>query len=239
MTATATVKETDLQLWHAWNKTKKPKDLQPLLNHLQPVLNQQVNRWSGALARPVLDTHAKILAVEAINSYDPKMDTALSTHVINRLQKLSRIVYTHTQAARLPEHKVLAMSSFSLGHNELKDKLGRDPTHAELSDHMGWSKGRVRDMQQAFNRQELLTSGETHPGMFTLHDEENPVVGYVYHDMAPRDQQIFEHITGYGGKKQLSTEDLMKKFKLTQGQLSYQKRQMTDLFQNALGQKKQ
>lgn len=234
----STARESDLQLWQTWNKTKKPKDLQPLLNNLQPLINQQVNRWSGALARPVLDTHAKILAVEAINSYSPKQGAALSTHVTNRLQKLSRVVYTHTQAARLPEHKVLAMSSFSIGHNELKDQLGRDPTHAELADHLGWSKGRVKDFKQAYERQELLTSGEVSPGMFTIHDEENPVVGYVYHDMAPENQKLFEHITGYGGAKVLPNEALMKKFKLTQGQLSYQKRQMTDLFQNALGQKK-
>jgi len=226
-------REKDLQLWKQWNRTKSNADLQALLNHLQPVINQQVTRWGGTLSRPMLETRAKVLAVEAIRSYNPNAGAALATHVTNRLQKLSRTVYTHTQAARLPEHKAVGMTTFSVANDQLQNDLGREPTHVELADHLGWSQARTREFQRAYGRKELLTSGEFNPSAFPIADQHDPIIDYVYFDMEPQKQQLFEHITGYGGKPVLSNPELMAKFKMTQGQLSYQKRQMKNMFQAA------
>lgn len=231
-------KTEDIRLWQQWNRTRSNADLQALLQHLQPVINAQVTRWGGTLARPMLETKAKILAVEAIKTYDPMRGAALATHVTNQLQKLSRTVYTHTQAARLPEHKAIGMTSFSVGMDQLQNELGREPTTMELADHLGWSQPRVEEFRRAYGRKELLTSGEFNPSMFPIADEEDPIVGFVYHDMSPQHQQLFEHVTGYGGAQQLSNPELMKRFNMTQGQLSYQKRKMKDLFQQALQRKR-
>jgi hypothetical protein len=193
-----------------------------------------VNRWAGSLARPTLETKATALAVKAIKDYNPAMGAALSTHVTNRLQKLSRTVYTHTQAARLPEHKALAMTSFNAAHEMLNSELGRSPTVLELSEHLGWSRSRTGEFQKAFQRKELLTSGEFRPASFAVNDyQQDPMVDFVYYDMSPTNQKLFEHITGYGGAKVMSNRDLMKKFKLTQGQLSYRKRKLIDLVKDA------
>lgn len=229
-------REKDLQLWKQWNKTKSDADLQALLNHLQPVINQQVTRWGGTLSRPMLETRAKILAVEAIRSYNPHAGAALATHVTNRLQKLSRTVYTHTQAARLPEHKAVGMTTFSVAQDQLQNDLGRSPTHVELADHLGWTQTRTREFQRAYDRKELLSSGEFNPASFPVADQHDPIIDYVYFDMEPQKQQLFEGITGYGGNRILTNQELMAKHKLTQGQLSYQKRQMKTLFQTAMQQ---
>lgn len=229
-------RETDLQLWKQWNKTKSNTDLQALLNHLAPVINQQVTRWGGTLSRPMLETKAKILAVEAIRSYQPSRGAALATHVTNRLQKLSRTVYTHTQAARLPEHKAVGMTTFSVASDQLQNDLGRSPTHIELADHLGWTQGRTREFQRAYDRKELLTSGEFNPSAFPVADQHDPIIDYVYFDMEPQKQKLFEGITGYGGHKILTNKELMARHKLTQGQLSYQKRKMKTMFQTAMGQ---
>jgi hypothetical protein len=231
-----TARTRDIQLWEQWNRTKSPQDLQALLNQLQPVISQQVNRWSGSLAKPTLETKAKVLAVEAIKTYDPNKGAALSTHVTNRLMKLSRLVYTHSQAARLPEHKAVGMASFSVAQDQLKSDLGRDPSHMEMADHLGWGTSRVQEFQRAYDRKELLTSGDFNPSRFPVADEQDPMVGFVYHDMAPKTQKVFEHVTGYGGAQVMSNKDIMKKFKMTQGQLSYQKRKMRNMFQDAMKQ---
>jgi hypothetical protein len=204
------------------------------LDQLKPVILSQVNRWSGSLSRPLLETRAKVLATEAIQSYNPRKGAALATHVTNQLQRLSRLVYTHTQAARLPEHKAVGMASFRVAQEALEDEFGRSPTTPELADHLGWSNRRAEEFDRAFNRRELLTSGEFTPSSFPVADQEDPLIGFVFHDMAPKTQKLFVHVTGYGGSPVLSNPELMKKFKLTQGQLSYQKRKMTELFQNAL-----
>jgi len=226
--------ERDLELWKQWKRTQSPQDLQMLLNQLQPLINRQINRWSGSLARPVLDTEAKILATEAIKSYNPNMGASLGTHVTNRLQKLSRLVYTHTQAARLPEHKAIGMATFSVAQETLQNDLGREPSQLEIADHLGWSTPRVNEFQRAYNRKELLTSGEFNPASFPIADQEDPIIGFVIHDMAPTTQTLFEHITGYGGRPVLSNKELQKKFKMTQGQISYQKRKIKNMFEAAM-----
>lgn len=229
-------KAKDRTLWDQWHRTKSPQDLQRVLDQLKPIIAREVNRWAGGLARPTLETKAKALAVKAIKSYRPSRGTTLSTHVTNQLQKLSRTVYTHTQAARLPEHRAVAMTSFSAANEMLSSELGRAPTALELSEHLGWSKTRTAAFQQAFNRKELLTSGEFRPSTFAVNDyQQDPMVDFVYHDMSPANQQLFEHITGYGGAKTLSNKELMKKFKLTQGQLSYRKRKLINLVKTATG----
>lgn len=229
-------KAKDRDLWDRWNRTRSSQDLQAVLDQLKPVIGREVNRWAGGLARPTLETKAKVLAVKAIKSYNPARGTALSTHVTNQLQKLSRVVYTHTQAARLPEHKAIAMTSFNAAHEMLNSELGRTPTALELSEHLGWSKTRTSQFQKAFERKELLTSGEYRPSSFAVNDyQQDPMVDFVYHDMSPANQRLFEHITGYGGAKVMSNKDLMKKFKLTQGQLSYRKRKLINLVKAATG----
>lgn len=234
-----TTRERDLELWKQWNRTKSDADLQRLLDNLKPLIQQQVTRWGGSMPPALLETQAKILAVEAIRTYSPNRGAALATHVTNRLQKLSRTVYTHTQAARLPENKVISMASFSTVHGKLSSDLGRDPTIPELSDELGWSLKRTGEFNKAFQRQELLTSGEFNPSSFPVADEHDPVVGYVYYDMEPKKQKLFENITGYGGAPVLNNTQLKKKYDLTQGQLSYQKRKMTEMFETALKQRGQ
>lgn len=226
----------DVRLWEQWKRTRSPQDMQALLNQLQPIINQQVSRWGGTLSNPTLDLQAKILTTKAIQTYDPNRGAALATHVTNQLQKLSRTVYTHSRAARLPEHKAIGVTSFQVAEEALKSQFGREPTTVELADHLGWSQPRTEAFRQVAGRRELLTSSEFNPATFPIADQEDPVVGFVYHDMAPKTQQLFEHITGYGGAKVLSNPELMQKFKMTQGQLSYQKRKMTQLFKDAMKQ---
>lgn len=224
----------DLRLWRTWTRSHSSADMQAILDQLQPLIHLQVNKWSGVLSRPLLETQAKILVVQAVKDFNPNRGASLGTHVTNRLQKLSRTVYSHAQAARLPEHKAVGMSSFQIAQDEARSDLGREPTLIELSDHLGWSSKRTGEFQRAFNRRELLTSGEFTPSTFPTADDTDPVVGYVYYDLAPKQQRIFEHTTGYGGKPILSNPQMMKKFGLTQGQLSYQKRKITQSFHDAM-----
>lgn len=230
------VKTDDIRAWQQWHHTQADEDLKAVLDQLQPVITTATRRWQGTLAAPLLDTQAKILTVKALKNYKPDKGAALNTHVTNQLQKLSRLVYTHSQSARLPEHRAVGMATFSAAKDQLQGDLGRDPTSEELADHLGWGTPRIQQFQQAHERKELLGSGEFNPAKFPIADEEDPIVGYVYHDMAPTTKKLFEHITGYGGQPVLSNTQLMDKFKLSQGQLSYQKRKMTDLFNVAMKQ---
>lgn len=221
----------DLALWQAWKRSPTPSNLSAVLAQLNPLIQQEVNKWSGSLARPILEAEGRRLTIMALERYSPDRGAALATHVANYLKKLSRLSYTHQSIARLPENKRLKYHTYSVAESTLADQLGRPPTVDELSDHLGWSAKYVNRFQNEAARKELLESGPTPSG---FEEEEHDVLtDLVYHDLAPVQKQIMEHLTGYQNAPILNNQALMKKLKLTQGQYSYQKRLITDAFTKA------
>lgn len=218
-------KEKDLELWKEWKRTRSPATLSKLLDRLQPLIVRETGKWQSTVPQVALEAKARLLTVEALENYNPNMGAAIGTHVTSRLRKLSRFVYPYQNVARLPENKQLLYNTFQIAQNRLLDAYGRDPTTEELADELEWTPKKVTDFQRSFGRRELVES----EGAF-IEDEpqESYLVDFYYHGLAPEDKLLFEHIVGYGGKRPLSNTELMRKFKLTQGQLSYKKRKFVD-----------
>ncbi len=219
--------ERDFELWQTWKRSPTDANLTALLKQVDPLIQRETNKWSGTLARPLLETEGKRLAVEAFQNYDPAMGAGVGTHVVNRLLKMSRLSMSNQNVARLPENKMLMFHTYQLGHAELQDGLGRHPTTDELADHLGWSIPHLTDFRRQIGHQELLESGgaapETNNPLNAATEETDHTVHFIHHDLPPVQKAIFEHLTGYGGVKQLSNGEIQKKLGLTQGQYSYQK----------------
>lgn len=242
-TAASTRGEQDFALWQAWKRSPTDANLSALLKQVDPLIHKEVNKWSGTLARPLLETEGKKLAVESFHSYDPARGAGIGTHVSNGLLKMSRLSYANQNVARLPENKMLAFHSYNLAHSELQDDLGRAPTTDELADHLGWSIPHLTDFRKQISHQELLESGGTSTGegnagqLFDA-DETDHTVDFIHHDLPPTQKAIFEHLTGYGGAKVLPNHEIQKKLNLTQGQYSYQKKKLLDHVDNVVGGKR-
>lgn len=223
-----TQKEKDLELWRAYRAAPSQMTLSPLMKALDPIIQTEVNKWSGAIGRPPIEAEAKKLALEAIDNYNPDSGAALATHVTNRLLKLSRAVYTHQDAVRLPEYKKLNVLTYNKTFSDLQGNLGRDPTNQELADTLAWSPRKLSQVQSAIN-QELVQSMDVGAGMFEQSsmwgsDSDDGVLEYMYFDMSPEDKILFEHSTGYTGKPVLSNPELAAKLGITPAQLSYRKK---------------
>lgn len=218
----------DIELWRSWKRTKSSNDLMGLLKQFEPMIQAEVNKWAAMLARPVLETEARILAVDAFNTFSETGGAALATHVGNSLKKLSRLTYTHQSMARLPENKRLQYHTFDVANTTLEDRLGRSPTSDELADHLGWSTKAVINFKREAGHKEYMESGPDVHG-FEAQEHDN-MIDLVHYDLAPVQQQIMEHLTGYRGTPILDNQDIMKKLKLTQGQYSYQKRLLEQAF---------
>lgn len=216
-----TRQQSDLELWRRWQSTRDPMDLKNLLDNLAPLIQREVGKWGSTVPQAALESKARMLAAEALETYNPNMGAAVGTHVASRLRKLSRSVYPYQNVARLPENKQLLFNTFQIAQNSLMDTTGREPTVEELSDHLGWSKKKVNTFQQEFGRRELVES----EGMLMgdKDDSDEGLVDFYYHELNPMDQKLFEDITGYGGVSPMANKALMKKHNLTQGQLSYRK----------------
>ena len=213
------IKSDDIAAWHEWKRTQNPAALQRLLDRMGGIIGREVNRWASGMSRSLLEAEGKRLAVLAFRDYDPGRGVALSTFVASRLPKLSRMVYANQNAARMSETNALLFHAYNSAVSELRDIHGREPTLAELSDHLAWTPRKVAEFQRISTRRELVES-EEHPD---TSDEDDHLVDFIYHDLPPLQQQVFEHSTGYLGAPRLSGKEMMKRLGLTQGQLSYQK----------------
>jgi len=221
----STRQQQDLELWEQWKTDKKPQSLQVLVDRLNPLIYKEVNKWGSTVPRIALESKARMLVADALQTYNPHKGAAVGTHVASRLRKVSRFVYPYQNVARLPENKQLLYNTFTVATNKLYDDLGRDPTIEELADDLAWTPKKVGEFQRSFGRQELVES----EGVFG--DEDSKDVGLVdfyYHGLGPSDKMLFEDITGYQLKPVLNNQQLMSKHRLTQGQLSYRKRKFID-----------
>jgi len=218
--------QKDLELWKEWKRTGDSAALQKLLTRLQPLIYRETSKWSGAVPGAALEARAKRLVVEALDSYNPNMGAAIGTHVTSRLRKVSRHVYPYQNVARLPENKQLLYNTYQVAHSKLNDDLGREPTTEELRDELKWSHRKVTEYHHTVGRRELV---ESEGADMDFGDQEaSPLVDFYYHGLAPKDQLLFEDIIGYGGKRVMTNPELMRKYNMTQGQLSHRKRKFVN-----------
>ena len=226
------IKKKDVRLWKSWQDSPTQSTLAPLLKQMTPVIEKEVNRWSGgSVAQESLRVEAKLLALNAFNSFDPSK-SALNTHVTNQLKGLSRVVYTHTSPARMPEHRTIKAKTFIDAEERLREKNNRDPTNEELSQELAWSPAEVGRFRME-QRTAFSTSQPIPYGFGT--EDESGLLDFVYYDLNPIDQTVFEHTTGYGGAAMLPTKDLVNKTGLTPGQISHAKRRLKRIISTHMG----
>ena len=222
------IKEKDIRLWNKYKDTGDIVYKQQLLKQFTPLIHSQVKKWDGVVPIGVLTNEAKILASKAIDSYSPTKGAALGTHIANNLAPISRIVYTYQNTARLPENLTLKMQSFNSANEHLVSKLGREPTTDELRDELGWTAADINRIK-TYNRNDLIESVGNVSGDFYGADDadDDSELAAIYFSLTPEEKRLFEDMTGYNTNIVLSTEQILKKYSLTQAQLSYKKHLLT------------
>lgn len=220
----AAYRDQDLQLWRGYKTSRLPAARDALLKRFDGVLQSQVNKWAGPVPRQALLNEARLLALKAFDSFDPAKGTALSTHVVNSLQPISRMVYTYQNTARLPENLALKVSAYTSAVEELKSRHGREPTTDELHNELGWPAPEITRLRD-YNHRDLLESGpEVSGDFFGDHaDDDDVVLGGIYYELLPDEKRLFEYATGYNGAPKLGNREIMERLGLSQARLSYRK----------------
>jgi len=227
------IHEDDAKKWQTWKTDPTPDNLSAVLRQMSPVIHKAIQINQGNLSPAIVEAQAKIEAVKAFKSFKPDKGVKLSTHVTNYMQKVNRLNYKYQEAFSVPEVRRIKWSTFNSAKGELGDQLGRDPNTSELADSLGWSQAEVGRFN-AENRHELSDS-QPHYSDFNQHDTRDAsMLAYVYNDLSPRHKLVLEHTTGYNNKKVLDNQDLMKKLRATQGQVSYYKTQIKDAIRKAM-----
>ena len=223
-----TYKDKDIELWKKYKMSGDKAIRNQLLRQFDGLIQAQVNKWAGPVARDVLYQEALVLAAKAIDSYNPAMGAQLSTHITNNLAPLSRIVYTHQNAVRIPENLTLRINAYNNVMEHLTTEMGRTPTFDEIHSHTGWSTKDI-DKFSKYTGRDLVESmdltGDIHTGK---EESDMDALFAIYISLPPSDKPLFEAITGYNRSKKSTTQEMLKEFGVTQSQLSYRKTLLTN-----------
>lgn len=219
--------DKDVELWEQWKRNPSEDNTRALLQQTAGVRNRAVQTWSGSISPGTLQSEAVKQSINAFQTYNPKKNVKLTTHLTNSLKKLSRDAYAEVSFLRMPEDRQMRYQSFNTAREDLKDRLGRDPSPYELSDELGWTVAECRRFLNE-DRTVLISSEPLPVGLQSMSASQgtnpNDPMHFVIADLPEQDRIIFEHTTGYGGAKILSGQELMGKLGITQSQLSYRKR---------------
>lgn len=211
-----------------WSKGPTRETTGVLLHKLQPTIDKGIFASLGKSVGPNVRGRARRLTLDAVRSYDPQR-ARLSTHVINHLKGLRRYSRQQQQILAVPERFAMDLRYLNEHEEELRDKLGRDPTIDELTDHAKISRRRIARLRSyrpptAEGSLLSMTGPESDQFIPSVEGSESlVVVDAVYDDQDPTNQKIMEWTLGLHGTKPLTNQEIASRLRLTPGAVSQRK----------------
>lgn len=210
----------------AWKAKPGPQTASDLLTALDPVLTSAVRTYAGN-ASPTLRSKAKQITLQALPRYDP-VKASLRGYLMNQLQGLRRHAAREAQIIHVPERAAIESYRLREAENQLRDKLGRDPSDAELRRHSGIPTRRferLRKMPSTYAESSIRGVNEESDGDSVINPavastDRSAWVNFVYHGLEGPDQLIMEHSLGLNGKKKLSGRRIATKLGLSPSAVS-------------------
>lgn len=216
-----------------WQAEKTPETEAALHASLEPVISTAVHSFGGG--DPALKIRAKILAGNAINTYDPKAGASLSTHVYNNLQRLNRYRAARSRVLHIPENVRMDSAAIHRFVTDYTDKHGVEPSDSAISDGTGLSLKRIartRTGNEMSGSQAETDKGDV--SMFSQRNAEQIWADYVYHDSDERSRKILEWSTGYNGQPILPKHEIAKRLRITPAAVSLRISKMMSKMQEGL-----
>ena len=203
-----------------YRKNPVPENLDKVLKDLDKLLYSEIEKYKGILPAEVLHAKAKVLAIEAIKTFDPDKEAALSTHVVSTLRRLARFTAEEGHAIRLPEDIRQSAVRFDKVRQGLLYDFNREPTTDELAEALKWPLDKVKRQQQFGIKTEVPESILEYAPEVNTKDVTSLVMSYIHHDLDPVDKFIFESVTGFDKKPKLSKVEVAEKLKISPAAVS-------------------
>jgi DNA-directed RNA polymerase sigma subunit (sigma70/sigma32) len=190
------------------------------------LIEYESSKYSRFVPLHVVQAEAYKIAHKAAKSFNPDAGAKFSTHLTNQLKKLSRISTQYGSTIRLPENKQFKLQRLNHTIAELKDKLEREPNAQELADATGLPIKEINFLLQN-RRAEVNVSNLAYTPTF-VDNENDDWLHFVYHDLSPTDKVIFEYKTGFGGKPQLTNEEIASKLNMSASTVNNRAKMIAD-----------
>lgn len=215
--------QTELNMWNTWQQGgKKPEHLRPLVQSLQPLVNNRSKIFLNRVRDIPPDSiraefHDQLIT--ALDTFNPEKGK-MSTWINNRLMKANRFVNTYQNTGRIGEKRIGNIGAFKSSEEALQHKLGRDPTIIELSDHAKIPQSRVRMLRSELRKSLPVGQfGDADPTSFKM-SRTQEMMNLLPHDLTHEENAVFEYVHGVAGKSKLGTGAIAKKLKMSAPKVS-------------------
>lgn len=85
--------------------------------------------------------------IHALGKYDPDLGYRFSTYAIPWIkQYMGRAVANQARLIRIPEHRLTEISKVAAARQMLADKLGEDPTDAQIAEALGMNEEKINEL---------------------------------------------------------------------------------------------
>lgn len=222
--------------YDTWKNDQRPEHMKRLLDASAPVIDRALSAYAGG--NKALMGRAKLLAIDAFRTFDPKKGAKLRTHLYIRLQPLQREYTRRTSPLNVPERVQLDLLRLQQTERAMREELNRDPSDDEIAERLKLSKKRiahVRAYSKGLVSEGQLRSPEGEPIQLGTQQitGDDIWVEYVHHDLSPIDKKIFEWKTGIYGKKVLSTNEIARRLNITPSAVSQRAAKIAMLLERA------
>lgn len=211
-----------------WLRDKSHENMSKVLEAYAPTINSEIMRYSGS--KPLLRSKAKVLAVNAVKTFNPMSGARLNSWIVTNLQPLARysVKQRDIHISEVASRKAAEIASTT---ERMRDELGRDPTDDELSDELGLSPQRI-----AAIRSKAMASVASGTFDDSGDDDYSGVPGVtesdkvpfaqeaVYGDLSDTDKFIFDAATGSHGVKRVPAVEVARKLGISPAAVSQRAR---------------
>jgi DNA-directed RNA polymerase specialized sigma subunit len=212
-----------------WQQDRTPENNTRLLKSVHPVIETALTSYAGGNTSPTMRSRARLMALKAMENYDPQRGN-VRTHLLSQLQSLRRLSAQSQNIISIPEQVGLDYQRLLESENELRDRLGRNPSDDELADHTMLSRRRIRKIRgfrpPLAEGATVIESGDegndgsvasTIPGSTRAADA---WMDFVHDDLSPIDKLIMDMTLGRNGRARASTQEIAQRLNITPGAVS-------------------
>ena len=199
-----------------WQKRKDPKLFTELVFQYQPIINSVANKYRSVGVSPAtIRTEATTQLIRALKTYKSDMGTQPTTHIWNQMRKVQRLATESLMSGHTPEYRNIKKSTFVTVRDNLMDRLGYEPSTAEMADELKWDPNEVSRMTAELGGE--VSASRADFDFFgnakQIESKDKALASYLYNDASGKDKVILEHTFGFGGKEILNNRELAKRLK--------------------------
>ena len=195
----------EVSIFEKWNKTKDKAHFQALYSSMKPLIYDAAKKasYGSNLPESAHRIYAAQAFLDSLRTFQPNSGASLQTHVYGSVHnKVKRLNYEYANMGKMPEPRAVMVGKFQNEFENMRSSLAREPSSAEMADHMGIPIKQIINLQKEI-RKDLSMEGGLEEVASSEGSVEDEFAAYLYYDLNPEEKVVYEYMTGNYGKPRM------------------------------------